>query len=69
MGKQECRRYPPVPGLVQGRAMRFFPPVNADDWCGEYELKPTKSKPTKQVPSVRPRVFEDSTHERIEGQQ
>jgi hypothetical protein len=45
----ECHRFPPTPLLVPmdnpmtretGLALQgYFPPVNADNWCGEWALE------------------------------
>lgn len=46
-----CLRYPPTPvptylrgGLDVDRTNSLFPPVNTNDWCGEYKVQ-------KEVPS------------------
>lgn len=39
----ECRRYPPVPLVLEpagegtGDVVQTWPTVQADDWCGEFE--------------------------------
>ena len=36
----ECRREPPIAARGQGPhnpIVRYFPPVQADDWCGKHQ--------------------------------
>lgn len=32
----QCRRYPPVPTMVDGDPAVAFTEVRGDDWCGEF---------------------------------
>ena len=38
---KECRRHPPTSHLmtIDGDIRPYFPRVNEDDWCGEFENK------------------------------
>ena len=38
-GAGECRRYAPRPSIVNVEAIVNWPETNAEDWCGEWELR------------------------------
>jgi hypothetical protein len=51
MNHMLCRRYPPSHLVSKGsRESYYFPTVNQEEWCGEYQAKP-KVKDVCQLPA------------------
>ena len=42
--KAECRRFPPVPALLDGFIKAVYPPTTADMDCDEWEQQTLKRK-------------------------
>ena len=50
-----CKRYPPLPVLDKDRVPvgYAFTPINASEWCGEFQPHET-DQPAEQVPPISP---------------
>lgn len=48
-GKAECRRFPPVPAMLDGFIERVYPPTKADDDCYEWKQQTLNDEPPKRV--------------------
>jgi len=46
--KAECRRFPPVPALLDDSIEGVFPPTVADTWCGEFKQQSLTEKKRRE---------------------
>jgi hypothetical protein len=44
-----CRRFPPVPSIFNGKVVQMWPPVQLADGCGEHKDKRPAGNPAMEV--------------------